>query len=40
MPSFMGATTAEKLEGTSHGVDADLLPFTPPSLLSPPLYIG
>jgi len=33
----IGATTAEKLEGTSSGVDADPLPFPRPSLLHLPL---
>ena len=39
----VGATTVEKLEGTSSGVDADPLPFPPPSLpnsptITPPLF--
>ena len=35
--SVIGATMAKKLEGTSRGVDADLLPFLPPSAPHLPL---
>ena len=35
----IGSTTAEKLEGSSRGVDADPLPSPPPSLPRLPLLL-